>query len=188
VPPPASSQTPTQAPAHESAHAPAAPASGPHSVGHWSTQSDLDEAEQVNETTISRSVGAGSGAITTSALVLPSIPEHTIGGPMSSNGEILLTGSISLPQSLSATGAHPSQLDESDLDHLLDPGDHQVSNTDSMPVRAIKAVSTNTGTGAIIAPPKQAGTRGFTILIVAASAMALVVVGLLVAGFVSGTL
>jgi hypothetical protein len=180
VPPPMSSPSPTQAPV--------GPASGPSSVGHWSTQSDLDDAEQINETTISRSVGAGSGAITTSALVLPSIPEHTIGGPMSSNGEILLTGSISLPHSFSATGAHPSQLDESDMDHLLDPGDHQVANTDSLPVRAIKAVSTHTATGAIIAPTKQAGTRGFTILIVAASAMAVVVVGLLIAGLVSGTL
>jgi len=164
------------------------PASGPTSVGHWSTQSDLDEAEQVTETTISRSVGAGSGAITTSALVLPSVPEHTIAGPMSGNGEILLTGSISLPHSYSSTGAHPSRLDESDLDHLLDPGDHQVANTDSMPVRAIKAVSTHTASGPIIAPTKQPGTRGFTILIVAASAMAVVVVGLLVAGLVSGTL
>jgi hypothetical protein len=107
---------------------------------------------------------------------------------MSSNGEILLTGSISLPHSFSATGAHPSQLDESDLDHLLDPGDHQVANTDSLPVRAIKAVSTHTATGAIIAPSKPTGTRGFTILIVAASAMAVVVVGLLIAGLVSGTL
>jgi len=163
-------------------------APGPNSVGHWSTQSDLDEADQVTETTISRSVGAGSGAITTSALVLPSVPERSIAGPMSGSGEILLTGSISLPHSYSATGVHPSRLDESDLDHLLDPGDHQVANTDSMPVRAIKAVSTHTATGAIIAPTKQPGTRGFTILIVAASAMAVVVVGLLVAGLVSGTL
>lgn len=179
VPPPMNSPQPA---------APVSPASGPTSVGHWSTQSDLDEAEQLVETTISRSVGSGSGAVTTSALVLPSVPEHTIGGPMSSNGEILLTGSISLPHSFSATGAHPSQLDESDLDHLLDPGDHQVANTDSMPVRAIRAVSTHTASGPIIAPSKPAGTRGFTILIVAASAMAVVVVGLLIAGLVSGTL
>jgi len=181
---PALVQPPSGAPAA----APSGPASGPTSVGHWSTQAELDDAEQVIETTISRSVGAGSGAITTSALVLPSVPEHTITGPMSGNGEILLTGSISLPHSYSSTGAHPSRLDESDLDHLLDPGDHQVANTDSMPVRAIKAVSTHTATGAIIAPTKQPGTRGFTILIVAASAMAVVVVGLLVAGLVSGTL
>jgi hypothetical protein len=171
-----------------SAPAPRGPASGPTSVGHWSTQSDLDEAGQVTETTISRSVGAGSGAITTSALVLPSTPERSIAGPMSGNGEILLTGSISLPHSYSSTGAHPSRLDESDLDHLLDPGDHQVANTDSMPVRAVRAVSTHTATGSIITPAKQQSTRGFTILIVAASAMAAVVVGLLVVGLVTGHL
>jgi hypothetical protein len=169
---------------------PATPSSGPASmgpaIGHWSTQSDLDDAEQVNETTISRSVG--NGAITTSALVLPSVPEHAIGGPILTSGEILLTGSISLPQSLAVSGAHPSQLDESDIDHLLDPGDHQVASTDSTPVRAIRAVSTHTATGGIIAPAKPKGTRGFTILIVAASVMAVVVVGLLVVGLVSGTL
>ncbi|HEY4152943.1 MAG TPA: hypothetical protein VGM38_06440 [Pseudolysinimonas sp.] len=200
APAPAPTQAPQvdpllSAPAPQGAPAlappPAAPVSrstGPASVGHWSTQSDIDEAEQILETTISRSVGAGSGAITTSALVLPSVPERAIGGAMNGNGEILLTGSISLPHSFSATGAHPSQLDESDLDHLLDPGDHQVANTDSMPIRAVRAVSTHTATGAIIAPVKQKGTRGFTILIVAASAMAVVVVGLLVAGLMSGTL
>ncbi|MDP9026243.1 MAG: hypothetical protein M3N46_01650 [Actinomycetota bacterium] len=158
------------------------------SLGHWSTQADIDDAEQVMDSTISRSVGAGNGAITTSALVLPSVPEHAIGGALGEGGEILLTGSISLPESLSATGAHPSQLDESDLDHLLDLGDHQVANTDSTPVRAIRAVSTHTASGGIISPSKPKGTRGFTILIIAASVMAVVVVGLLVVGLVSGTL
>lgn len=157
-------------------------------VGHWSTQADIDDAEQLNDTTISRSVGAGNGAITTSALVLPSVPDHLIGGPIGDGGEIMLTGSISLPDSLSVTGALPSQLDESDIDHLLDPGDHQVASTDSTPVRAIRAVSTHTASGGIISPTKPKGTRGFTILIIAASAMAVVVVGLLVVGLVSGTL
>lgn len=185
---PALVQPPQAPPSAPVMPAPAPTGPGRSSVGHWSTQSDLDEAEQVTETTITRSVGAGSGAITTSALVLPSVPDRGIAGPMNGSGEILLTGSISLPHSYSSTGVHPSRLDESDLDHLLDPGDQQVVNTDSMPVRAVKAVSTHTATGAIIAPTKQPGTRGFTILIVAASAMAVVVVGLLVAGLVSGTL
>ena len=185
VPPPMSSPAPSS-PAPVSP-ASVSPASGPTSVGHWSTQAEIDDAEQVSESTISRSVGVGSGSAT-SALVLPSVPEPTIGGPINSNGDVMLTGSISLPHSFSATGAHPSQLDESDIDHLLDPGDQQVANTDSMPVRAIRAISTHTASGAITAPPKPAGTRGFTILIIAASAMAVVVVGLLVAGLVSGTL
>ncbi|CAN5523548.1 hypothetical protein BH10ACT6_BH10ACT6_01970 [soil metagenome] len=157
-------------------------------VGHWTTQAGIDDAEQVNETAISRSLGAGNTAITTSALVLPSVPDAAFGGPLGEGGEILLTGSISLPESLSSLGAHPSQLDESDLDHLLDPGDHQVANTDSTPVRAIRAVSTHTASGGIISPTKPKGTRGFTVLIIAASAMAVVVVGLLIAGLVSGAL
>jgi hypothetical protein len=157
-------------------------------VGHWSTQADIDDAEQTNKSTISRRLGAGNGAITTSALVLPSVPEHLIGGPIGDGGGILLTGSISLPDSLSLTGALPSQLDQSDIDHILDPGDLQVASTDSAPVRAIRAVSTHTASGGIVSPTKPNGTRGFTILIIAASAMAVVVVGLLVAGLVSGTL
>ncbi|MFC5501919.1 hypothetical protein ACFPJ4_06655 [Lysinimonas soli] len=192
VPPASNSPTRTELPAAIASSpipepSDAHPSTGP-TVGHWSTQSDIDDAEQVNESTITRSVGAGSGAITTSALVLPTGPESHLSGPMGVSGEILLTGSISLPQSLSVTGAHPSQLDQTDIDHVLDPGDHQVASTDSTPVRAIRAVSTHTATGGIIAPSKPKGTRGFTILIVAASVMALVVVGLLVAGLVSGTL
>jgi hypothetical protein len=210
VPPPAAYPTPVDLPAPPATQSPVVAESNPFlvvapavqqqpqpvdptavaepTVGHWSTQAEIDDSEQLNETTISRSVGAGNTAITTSALVLPSVPDDAFGGPLGDNGEILLTGSISLPESLSSLGAHPSQLDESDLDHLLDPGDHQVANTDSTPVRAIRAVSTHTASGGIISPSKPKGTRGFTILIIAASAMAVVVVGLLIVGLVSGTL
>ena len=128
---------------------------------------------QVGETTISRSVG--SAAITTSALILPSIP-----GQDMSTGEVMLTDSISLPSALSSTGAHHS-IDESDIDHLLDPGDHQLVNTDSVPIRAIRAVSSHTSTRGVIATgqPKKAG-RALTALIASASVMVVVVVTLLI--------
>ena len=159
--------------------APAAPApvstptTGERPIGHWTNQSDLDDAVQVSESTISRTVG--SAAITTSALVLPSIP-----GQDMNTGEVMLTGSISLPSALAATGAHHS-IDESDIDHLLDPGDHQLVNTDSVPIRAIRAVSSHTATGGVIGStqPKKAG-RALTVLIAAASAMVVVVVTLLI--------
>ena len=188
APPFASGPSPAELPAPTGSPLAVPSGLGPSSVGHWSAQEGIDDAEQVSESTISRSVGVGNGAITTSALVMPSMLEHPIGGPITGTGDILLTGSVSLPQSLSMTGAHPSQLDESRLDHVLDPGDEQVSDTGSTPVRAATAISTHTATGGIIAPQKPRGTRGFTVLIVAASAMALVVVGLLVAGLVTGTL
>ena len=89
---------------------------------------------------------------------------------------------------MSATGAHPTQLDESDLDHLLDPGDYQVVSTDSQPVRAIKAVSTHTSSRGVINTGKPKGTRGLTALIIAATGMAVVVGALFIVLVVTGQL
>ena len=148
-------------------------------TGHWSTQAQLDDETQFGEEKLARNIGATSGAVTTSALVLPSIPEQSFGA---------MTGSISLPASMSATGAHPAQLDESDLDHLLDPGDHQVANTDSQPVRAIRAVSTHTSSQGVIGTVKPKGTRGLTALIIAATSMAVLVGALFIVLVVTGQL
>jgi hypothetical protein len=154
-------------------------------TGHWTTQGDLDDATQVADT-ITRSVGAGSGVITTSALVLPSLPnpEYSQLG----TGDILVTGSIDLPRSLATSGAHPAQLDEHHLDHELDPGDHQVVSTDSQPVRAVKAVSSHGSTRDVIVSRKPSGNRALTALIISAAGMAAVVVTLLVVGLVTRVL
>ncbi len=155
-------------------------------TGHWSTQAQLDDETQVNEAPLSRNIGNTSGAITTSALVLPSIPSHDF-GPLSS-GEILVTGSISLSESFTTTGAHPKQLDESDLDHLPAPADHQVASTDSQPVRAIRAVSTHTSSRGVINNVKPKGTKGLTALIIAATGMAVVVGALFIVLVATGQL
>ncbi|HWH26198.1 MAG TPA: hypothetical protein VNT53_06085, partial [Pseudolysinimonas sp.] len=151
----------------------------------WSTQAELEDEAQVGSATLAGGVGIGSAPLTTSALVLPSIPTGDF-APIS--GEILITGSIVLPDSLASTGAHPTQLDESELDHVLDPGDHQLVSADSAPVRAIRAVSSHTSSRNVIATVKPRGNRALTILIVAASSMAAVVVTLLIIGMASGQL
>lgn len=155
-------------------------------TGHWSTQAQLDDETQTNDAPLTRNIGNTSGALTTSALVLPSIPSHEF-GPLT-GGEHIVTGSISLSEVFTATGAHPAQLDESDLDHLLDPGDHQVASTDSQPVRAIKAVSTHTSSGGIIQNVKPKGTKGLTALIIAATSMAVVVGALFIVLVATGQL
>ena len=155
-------------------------------TGHWSTQAQLDDETQFGEEKLARNIGATSGAVTTSALVLPSIPDHDFGPLTDASG--MVTGSISLPASMSATGAHPAQLDESDLDHLLDPGDHQVANTDSQPVRAIRAVSTHTSSRGVIGTAKPKGTKGLTALIIAATGMAVLVGALFIVLVVTGQL
>lgn len=155
---------------------------------HWSRQSEIDESSPELGSVSTRSVGAVP--TTSNALVLPEIPNHdvltsTIGG----TGEVMVTGSISLPSSLSSTGALPAQLDESDLDGMLEPGDRQVASTDSQPVRAIRAVSTHTSSRDLIGTvnPKR-GNRALTALIISAAGMAVVVVALLVVALTQGVL
>jgi hypothetical protein len=148
-------------------------------TGHWSTQMAAEDDEI--ETTISRRIG--SGTTTTSALVLPSIPNGTdIRGPLTSTGEIMLTGSIDLPRNLAATG-QSDRYDGGGIDDLFDLQDHEVISTDSSPVRAIRAVSTHTSGHGVTHTQKPKGTRALTALLIAASSMAVVVAGLLVAAF-----
>ena len=149
-------------------------------VGHWSVQADLDD-DEFHETTINRTVGSGSTA--TSALVLPTIPGgHDIRGPLTGTGEIMLTGSIELPHTLSSTGA-TARFDNGGIDALFDAGDAEVISTDSAPVRAIKAVSTHNSGQGVTHTQKPKGTRTLTVLLIAASSMAVVVAGLLITAF-----
>ncbi len=149
-------------------------------VGHWSTMADVDDDEI--ETTINRRVGSGSSA--THALVLPAIPLGSdIRGPLTSTGEVMLTGSIDLPHTLSSTGAS-GQMEHAGIDSLFELNDHEVISTDSQPVRAIKAVSTHQNGHGVTHTQRPKGTRLLTVLLISASSLAVVVAGLLVAAFV----
>lgn len=139
------------------------------------------------ENTLSRTVGSNTSAITTSALVLPSVPQPDgILTSLTSTGEILVTGSINLPRSLGSTGAHPDRVDHADDED--DPLDSQVSAPDSAPVRAIRAVSTNTSTRGVIETKRPQGNRLLTGVIIAASVLCVGLVGLLVYAFATGKL
>ena len=157
---------------------PAAEATWTPPVGHWSTQADLDD--EFPETTINRRVGSGSTA--TSALVLPTVPNGDIRGPLTSTGEIMLTGSIDLPHSLSSTGA-TDRFEHDGIDAMFDMSDREVISTDSAPVRAVRAVSTHQTGHGVTHTQKPKGTRALTALLISASSMAVVVAGLLVAAF-----
>ncbi|WP_213815111.1 hypothetical protein [Glaciihabitans sp. dw_435] len=162
----------------------AAPASA-REPGHWSVDIDKDdeaEALEALESTFTRTVGSSSGTVTTSALVLPSIPQSSdMTMPYLATGEIMITGSIDLPRSLGSTGVHPDRLDNSDFE--LDPLDREAPSTNSAPVRAIRAVSTHTSSQGIISNRKPQGNRMLTVMVISASSMAVGVVGLLIAGF-----
>ena len=86
-----------------------------------------------------------------------------------------------LPRNFAATGQ--SDRYDSGLDELFDLNDAEITSTDSSPVRAIRAVSTHTSGHGVTHTQKPKGTRALTALLIAASSMAVVVAGLLVAAF-----
>ncbi len=131
----------------------------------------------------------GSSHYAPSALVLPSIPTHSdLPRALDGTGEILITGSMDLPRGYGISTAEHSGLDGIEVDRLLDEEDRSVSATNSTPVRASRAVSTHTATrGMIQAKRPSNGNKMLAVLAVTASALAVVVVGLVVVGFLSGT-
>lgn len=147
---------------------------------HWSRQLDLDHEAAAYESTINRTVGATNP--TTNALMLPAIPHGDIRGALTHTGEVMLTGSIDLPRTLAATGS-TIRLEHSGIDALFEESDHEEVDADSAPVRASRAVSSRTdGTLTPTQKPKQ--SKAFTVLLVTAVGLAVVVTGLVVAALV----
>lgn len=159
--------------------APVEPAPWTPPSGHWAAQ--LEAEDDPFENTLSRSIGSGHTA--TNALVLPGMPMDTdIRGPLTSTGEVMLTGSIDLPRSLASTGA-TATMEHDGIDALFDANDTEINSTDSSPVRAIRAVSTHHSGHGVTHTQKPKGTKALTVLLIAASSMAVVVAGLLIAAF-----
>ncbi|MEN2741850.1 hypothetical protein ABCS02_29035 [Microbacterium sp. X-17] len=149
-------------------------------TGHWSTAAELEDG---SEPITSRNVGHSTAATTTNALILPSLPQADATGPLTSTGEILVTGSIDLPRTLGATGAH-DRIDSSDIDRLLDSEVNEFNTSEVAPVRASRAISTHTSTRGVIAPPKKRGNALPVVLMVTAGVLAVGVIGLLIAAYV----
>ncbi len=147
---------------------------------------DDDDDERTNSAMLGRNGGVTTGAITTHALVLPSIPESgdQLFTPLTSTGEIMVTGSIDLPRTFGSTGVHPALFDHPDVDALIDESDREDAVSDSAPVRAVRAVSSNTSTRNVIEAPWPRKSRIPLILGGAAAAAVLVATGIVAAGFI----
>lgn len=171
--------TPTPTP---SATVPEEPRSGwAAPAGHWTRQLDDVDEDEALETTFSREVRAASP--TTSALIIPQAPAvMDLSGPLDSTGEILLTGSIPLSPSLAATGAI-DQIDAT-ADDRFDDARLREHSTDSQPVRASAIASQHALGTPIVSDGKTRASRGLTILLIAASSLAVIVTGLVVTALV----
>ncbi|AGW41558.1 hypothetical protein O159_15060 [Leifsonia xyli subsp. cynodontis DSM 46306] len=193
APAPATPAFVTPAPAFPSPGKPTAPESGDGGAtaveerqpftpptGHWSAGSGVDEK---NEPVTTRNVAHSAAATTTNALILPSLPKSDATLPLTSTGEILVTGSIDLPRALGATGAMPDRIDSSDIDRLLDGEENEFNTSDSAPILASRAISSHTSTRSVIPPPKKRGNALPVVLMITAGVLAVGVIGLLVTAY-----
>ncbi|MGY4857060.1 hypothetical protein [Cryobacterium sp. AP23] len=160
-------------------------------IGHWSVDREDDSHIQSigrrDDQTFDDLVGSGMGAggipTTTNALILPAIPRQGTAGPITSTGEIMITGSIDLPRSLGATGQHPNLFDSSEMDRMLDQLDEGGHHNDVAPVSASRAVSTHTSTRGVMTPPRKRGASLPTVLAITAAVLAIGVLSLFVVGY-----
>lgn len=153
---------------------------------HWSD--GIHAEDDPFENTFSREVGSASSLTSTNALVLPEMPSASIAGPVTGTGEIIITGMIDLPRTVSSTGAVPTVHESPDIDDLLDPGEVAVAPPDSAPVSAARAVSSHTQAQTIIPPAtSRVSSNAVTTALVASTVvMAVVAIGLFVVAAVNG--
>ncbi|KQR62390.1 hypothetical protein [Frigoribacterium sp. Leaf172] len=167
---------------------PTIPASAPESngfvppVGHWTTQS----SEPDGDTAPGRALGTHTGQ--TNALILTDQQVADVTGALNATGEIIITGSIDLPRSLGATGSQ-ARVDSADIDRLLEQGDAENAETDAVPVRASRAISTHTSTRAVVLAASQPKASRLPLFLgIGGGIIGAGIIGVVVAGFASGIL
>jgi len=77
----------------------------------------------------------------TSSLIMPHAPTVDIAGPLGDTGEIVVTGQIRLPSSLSERGSAPAVLEINDHDEVMDAYVTGAIAPTAKPMRASQAVS-----------------------------------------------
>jgi len=161
----------------------------PKPVGHWTVEADADDATETGGfESFDQLLSRGSSGVptTTSALILPIVPQQGNGPVALNTGEVMVTGSFDLPRSLGSTGALPDRIDSSEIDRLFEMDDAEPT-TGAQPIRASRAVSTHASTRDVITPPKKESRWTVPFILSLSGAVLLVgVAALVIAGFVSG--
>ena len=139
---------------------------------------------------IARGGSTTGSATATNALILSQTPSSApLAGAVTATGEILVTGTLSLPEGLGSTGHDPRLSDGKEIDALLVDGGELPAASSPTPIAASAAISTIKGSGDIIKPPApEKGSRLMFTLAITAGVLALALVGVLILGFISGAL
>lgn len=133
-------------------------------------------------------IRSGSGSVATpNALILSQTPDSgPILAPVSATGEVLITGSLNLPEGLGSTGHAPGTADGKEVDAVLIDGELPAHSSPT-PIAASSAISTTKAPGEIIQPPApEKGGRLMLTLAITAGVLALALVGVLILAFATG--
>lgn len=134
---------------------------------------------------LARSTGAVS---VPNALILSQAPEVAPIAPLSATGEVLITGTLNLPEGLGSTGHVRGTADGKEVDATLVDGELPAHSSPT-PIAASAAISTVKTAGEVIRPPApEKGSRLMLTLAITAGALALALVGVLILAFVTGAL
>lgn len=135
---------------------------------------------------ISRSPATGSVS-TPNALILSQTPAGVpLVGPITSTGEVLITGTFELPEGLGSAGHAPGTTDGRDVDAVLLDGELPPASSPT-PIAASAAISTVKQPGEIIRPPApEKGSKLVVGLIITTGALAVAVAVALVLAFTTG--
>lgn len=135
---------------------------------------------------LSRSTGTVSMP---NALILSQAPDvPPMSAPMSATGEVLITGTLNLPEGLGSTGHALGTADGKEVDATLVDGELPAHSSPT-PIAASAAISTVKTAGEVIKPPvPEKGSKLMLTLAITAGALALALVGVLILAFVTGSL
>ncbi|MDJ1115288.1 hypothetical protein [Microbacterium dauci] len=131
--------------------------------------------------------GGGGSTSAPNALILSQTPETgSLSVPIMGTGELLITGSYSLPDSYGSTGSTPGSQDGKDVDATLIDGELPPASSPT-PIAASSAISTIKSAEDIIRPPApDKGGRLTMTLAVMAGALALALATVLILAVVNG--
>lgn len=151
------------------------------------TDSDPLDDEKPFDALIATGIAEAEQTPTTSSTLIVGSPITTFTGPIGGTGEIMVTGSIDLPRTLSGT-ADPGTGDRADYDRSLDH-EPPAPPTAGTPVSASRAVSTHTSARDIIAPPARSKRPSIVpVLAIIAGVLMVAVLAVVVTSLLTGTL
>lgn len=131
--------------------------------------------------------GGGGSSSAPNALILSQTPETgSLSVPIMGTGELLITGSYSLPDNYGSTGSTPGSQDGKDVDATLVDGELPPASSPT-PIAASSAISTIKSAEDIIKPPApDKGGRLMMTLAITAGVLALALATVLILAVVNG--